>query len=170
MVIFGQATAMMFDGVLHQIDEIVARMVEITNPRALLAFENRIGALEEERLILLEKAIKSPGPAYGFMETFELSLRFLANPYRLWDTGHLIQQKMVLRLAFSGSFSYDRETGSLNTKKSIPFRVLEGICKSEKDMVPNGSNMLNTILAELDGWEEVLKDVNSEHYSEHPEP
>ncbi len=37
-------------------------------------------------------------------------------------------------------------------------------------MVPNDSNMLNTILAELDGWEEVLKEVNPADYSEHPEP
>lgn len=118
------------------IAKVVDRMVEVTNTRALKAFEDRIEKLEREKLIALEKASQRPVPTRPFDEMFEHSLRFLANPYECWKIGSAVAQKLVLRLAFSEPLSYARETGCLNTKKSNVFRLLEGDYMSRKKMVP----------------------------------
>ena len=44
------------------IGKVVDRMIEVTNIRALKAFEDRIEKLERDKLIALEKATKKPAP------------------------------------------------------------------------------------------------------------
>lgn len=119
-----------------EIGKVVDRMIEVSNPRALKAFEDRIEALERDKLIALEKASKRPAPVRPFEEMFELSLRFLANPYECWKIGGSDARNLVVRLAFSEPLSYTRDTGCLNTKKSNVFRLLEGSDMSRNEMVP----------------------------------
>ena len=38
----------------------------------------------------------------------ELALKFLSNPCKLWESGNLTLQKMVLRLAFAEHLAYSR--------------------------------------------------------------
>ncbi len=111
-------------------------MLEVTNPRALKAFEDRIESLERDKLIALEKAAQKPKPTRPFGEMFELSLRFLANPYDCWKIGGAKARSPVVRLAFDAPLSYTRETGCLNTKKSSVFSALEDFCLPEREMVP----------------------------------
>ncbi|MEQ8287855.1 recombinase family protein [Thalassospira sp.] len=121
-----------------EIGKVVDRMMEVSNSRALKAFEDRIEILEREKLIVLGKAAKKPEPTRPFGEMFELSMRFLANPYDCWKIGESAARHLVVRLAFDQRLSYTRETGCLNSKKSNVFRVLEGISMSGKSMVPPG--------------------------------
>ena len=121
-----------------QIDEIVDRMVQITNPRALTAFEDRLEKLEQERLIVLEKAANSGGPKRSFRELFELSMQFLANPWKIWALDKMEYRTTVLRLAFLGPLRYDRKTGCLNTEKSLPFKVLDHFSMLSERMVLPG--------------------------------
>jgi site-specific DNA recombinase len=121
-----------------EIGRVVDRMIEVTNPRALKAFENRIEELELEKLIAIEKAAKKPAPARPFEEMFELSMRFLANPYECWKIGEANARKIVLRLAFCEPLAYSRKTGCLNTKKATVFKRLEYTNTSYEKMVPPG--------------------------------
>lgn len=111
-------------------------MIEVSNPRALKAFEERIEKLEREKLVALEKASKKPIPTRPFDKMFELSLKFLANPYECWKIGNSTARHMVVRLAFDAPLSYARDTGCLNTKKSSIFNLLEGVKMSKRKMVP----------------------------------
>jgi site-specific DNA recombinase len=120
------------------IDKTVDRMLEVSNPRALRAFEDRIETLEREKLIALEQAKEKPIPARPFAEMFELSMRFLANPYECWKIGTEHARALVPKLAFAAPLQYTRETGCLNSKKPSVFSMLEGLTMSGKEMVPPG--------------------------------
>lgn len=131
----------------EEIDKTVERMVEVANPRALKAFENRIEALERDKLIALENANKKPEPARPFSEVFEHTLRFLSNPYECWRIGTPLARKMVTRLVFDAPLSYDRNTGCLNTRKSNVFRMLDGKNVLKNKMVePRGIEPLTFAL------------------------
>ncbi|MEQ8602855.1 MAG: recombinase family protein [Marivibrio sp.] len=119
-----------------EIDKTVDRMLEVSNPRALKAFEDRIESLEREKLVALEQAQKKPAPVRPFSEVFELSLRFLANPYECWKIGSEQARAMVPKLAFAAPLEYSRETGCLNSEKSSVFSMLEGMSMPRKEMVP----------------------------------
>ncbi len=118
-----------------EIGKVVDRMLEVSNPRALKAFEDRIEALERDKLIALERASRKPKPARPFDEMFELSMRFLASPYDCWKIGGPEARKLVMRLAFESPLAHTRETGCLNTKKSSVFSLIDGLRDQEKEMV-----------------------------------
>ncbi len=119
-----------------EIGKVVDRMMDVTNTRALKAFEDRIEALERDKLFALEMASRKPEPVRPFGEMFELSTSFLANPYDSWKNGGSKARNVVIRLAFEGRLEYTRETGCLNTKKSNVFRVLDELRMSGKAVVP----------------------------------
>lgn len=130
--------ALKADKLESEITKVVDRMLEVSNSTALKAFEERIEKLEQEKQIALEKASVKATPDRPFNEMFEHSMKFFANPYKLWQLGSIDIQKIVLRLAFSGPLQYDRETGCLNTEKSNIFKLLEDVCTSKCKMVPRG--------------------------------
>lgn len=118
-----------------EISKVVDRMIEVSNPRALQAFENRIEALEREKLMALEMATRKPQSVRPFSEMFEHTMRFLANPYECWKIGGPTARKLVMRMAFDAPLAYDRKTGCLNTEKSSVFRMLEGSATLKSRMV-----------------------------------
>jgi hypothetical protein len=118
------------------IDQFLDRIVEADNPSVISAYEAKIAKLEKQKLILAEKLENHGKPKHSFEEMFELALRFLANPWKLWDSGQLHLRKTVLRLAFSERMSYQRDRGFSNPKKSLPFNILEGMNMGKNKMVP----------------------------------
>ncbi len=118
-----------------EIEKVVDRMLDVSNPRALKAFEDRIETMEQERLVALERASKRPGALRPFEELFELSMQVFSNPYNCWKNGSPDLQRTILRLAFAAPLTYIRETGCLNTEKSNVFSVLDGFHMSREKMV-----------------------------------
>lgn len=111
----------------QSIDEIVDLAANAKNPRLIARYESRIEKLETEKLLLQEKAENYRKPEHTFEQLFELCMRFLSNPCKLWETGRFEMQRLVLRLTFSGHLQYCRKNGFLNTELSLPFRALGGI-------------------------------------------
>jgi hypothetical protein len=128
------------DVVERQLEALLERIIESSSPTATRAYERKIVALEKQKLLLEEKAagLTASKAAQSFTQrdALELSLRFLSSPCKIWESGSLTLQKLVLRLAFSGPMPYHREKGILNTKKSLPFSVLEGFNTENFKMVP----------------------------------
>jgi len=110
----------------QQISKLVDRIVNTTNERAVAALENRIGELEKQKLILAEKAQESTAPQPSFNEKLELSLKFFANPHKLWASGRFELRRLVLKLVFKEPIRYCREQGTRTPKTSLPFNVLGG--------------------------------------------
>ncbi len=96
------------------IDQFLDRIVEADNPSVISAYESKIAKLEKQKLILAEKLQDHGKPKHSFEEMFELALRFLSNPWKLWDSGQLPLRKTVLRLAFAERMSYRRNGGFSN--------------------------------------------------------
>jgi DNA invertase Pin-like site-specific DNA recombinase len=100
-----------------QIVQLVDRVVETSIPSAITRYEQRIAELEREKLLMEETMQKQALPPGQFEKLFELSMQFLANPLKLWHSGRLEHQRLVLKLAFEERISYCRKTG-LRTPKT----------------------------------------------------
>ena len=109
-----------------QIEGLLDRIVDAANPSVISAYESRIGKLEKQKLILSEKLAKQAKPAHAFEDLFELSMTFLANPWKIWDSGSLNLKRMVPRLAFSERISYARNSGLRTPNMALPFKALGG--------------------------------------------
>ena len=86
-----------------KIESLLDRIVETENPRVIAAYEKRLSKLETDKLVLAEKQQNGVKPAHSFDDLFELATSFLANPWKLWESGQLTLKRTVLRLAFSVS-------------------------------------------------------------------
>ncbi len=109
-----------------QISKLVDRIVNTTNDRAVAALEDRIGELEKQKLILAEKVQETTAPQPTFNEKLELSLKFFANPYKLWDSGKFELRRLVLKLVFKEPVRYCKKQGTRTPATSLPFNVLGG--------------------------------------------
>lgn len=122
-----KSTAQAVRKVEQQIETLLNRIVESHQNSVIAAYETRIAKLEEEKLILAERAATPAKPAYAFEEMFELALRFLSNPWSIWEKGDLKWKRTVLKLAFSDPVAYHREEGIRTPKTTLPFKVLEDV-------------------------------------------
>ncbi len=108
----------------RQIEQIVDRIVETDSATAITAYEKRITKLEQEKLITTERLKAGVVPKRTFEEMFELACKFLASPWKLWDSDRLEDKRTVLKLAFSERLAYNRKTGLRTPQLSEPFRFL----------------------------------------------
>ena len=121
-----------------QIDSLLDRIVEATSPSVIAAYEKRIESLEQNKLLLAEKASQTHKPQRCFSEMFERAMQFLSNPYKIWENGDLPHKIMVLRMAFSKRLAYHRNEGFRTVKTTLPFKVLGGLQEGEFRMARPG--------------------------------
>ncbi|MBO6816407.1 MAG: recombinase family protein [Rhizobiaceae bacterium] len=118
-----------------QVEHLLNRIMETDNTRVIEAYEAKVAKLERDKIILREKVSNQGQPKGSYEDLFEPALTFLLNPWKLWVSGNMVLQKLVLRLAFQGRIQYDRKTGSLNTKKSFVFNAIEEVFMNKSKMV-----------------------------------
>ena len=107
-----------------QIENLVDRVMDASSPSVIAAYEKRITALEQQKLVTIEKIGHKTHENRTFEDMFELALGFLKNPCKVWDSGKLSLQRTVLKLAFSGQISYCRGEGLRTPELSLPFKAL----------------------------------------------
>ncbi|WP_371347239.1 hypothetical protein [Ancylobacter sp. IITR112] len=118
----------------RDIEKLLDRVVDASVPSVIAAYEDRIRALEEEKIVLREKASKLGRPASSFDDTLRTALEFLSNPWNLWDSGRLEDRRAVLKLAFAERLRYMRKTGFRTADLSLPFKVLGAFGRAESEM------------------------------------
>ena len=118
-----------------QIDAVLARVVEASNPTVIRAYEGKIEALERDKLKLGEQLHNSIAPRGTFDDFIELSLKFLANPYKLWESGNITLRRTLLRLVFSERIAYCRNEGYRTPKITLPFKALGAFGQGNSEMV-----------------------------------
>jgi len=91
---------------------LIKRIVETENLSVVSAYENKITNLEKNKLVMQEKLNKKGKPKHCFEEVFELAMKFLSNPHRIWGSGHIHLRKM----AFKERLGYHRKKGFSNQK------------------------------------------------------
>lgn len=118
-----------------QVGQFLDRIVESTVPAVIAAYEEKVGKLEEEKLLLRERMASASKPVSSFDETLRTALDFLASPWNLWGTGRLQDRRTVLKLAFAERLVYSRENGFRTAQLSMPFKMLNGDFGAENEMV-----------------------------------
>ncbi len=111
----------------RQIDKLVDKIVDVSNPRVMEKIECRIDELEREKLVMQEKAAKSPVPERSFEDAVRTSVEFLSNPQKLWASGDIHHKKTLLRLMLEHRLEYVRNKGLRTPQTSLPFRVIGGL-------------------------------------------
>jgi site-specific DNA recombinase len=123
----------------RQVTQLLDRIVETEVSSVINAYESRIRKLEAEKVAIREKLTFVGRPARTFDDALRNSLTFLANPWKIWNSGQVEAQQAVLKLAFSGFLQYQRNEGFRTPDLALPFKVLGQIITGEKEMVhPTG--------------------------------
>ena len=118
----------------RQIEQLLDRVVDSTSPAVISAYEERITKLEKEKLVCQEKIQNTGKPLHPFEKMFEHSMVFLSNPWKLWASGKLELQRIVLKLAFADRLAYCRNEGFRTPNFALPFKALADISGSENVM------------------------------------
>ena len=66
-----------------QIETTLDKIMTLTNATAVSALEKRIDDLESKKLVLDEKLQNFSQPVHSFSEMFELSLKYISNPWNI---------------------------------------------------------------------------------------
>ncbi|MEM9699401.1 MAG: recombinase family protein [Pseudomonadota bacterium] len=119
-----------------QTDALLARIVDTTNQSVLRAYEVKIADLDKSRALLQEKCAQSLPPKGRMDEFIEHALTFLANPWKIWETGQMPARRLVCKLAFAERPTYTRNQGYRTPKTTLPFKALAGITTESENMVP----------------------------------
>ncbi len=114
-----------------QIEALLERILGASSPAVISAYETKIGDLEASKARLRDQLDNREVNQANFNETLELSIQFLANPWKLWETGQITLRRMVLRLAFSDRLAYHRNEGARTPKIALPFKALRDIQQGE---------------------------------------
>ena len=107
-----------------QIETLLSSIMEASNATVIRNYENKITELERNKLVLAEKLANQAEPKGKFEEQLELALTFLANPWKLWETGNIALRRTVLRLAFVDRIEYCRKQGPRNPQIALSFKAL----------------------------------------------
>ena len=113
-------------GFEKQVETLLVRIMDATNPTVIQAYEKKIGELERNKLKLHEQMANRAAPKGTFDEMLELSLKFLSSPWKLWESGNITLQRTVLRLAFAERITYHRNEGPRTPKTALVFKALRG--------------------------------------------
>ena len=93
-------------------DALLNRVLDATNSAVIHKYEDRIGTLERQKVVLCEQIADQAEPRQSFEEKLEPVLTFLANPWKLWESGNINLRRAVLKLAFAERIQYCRIQGT----------------------------------------------------------
>ncbi len=108
----------------QKIDRVVDRLVDADTETLVKAYEARIEGMQHERRVIEDRIKNADKPPATFEDTFELAMKFLSNPWKIWDFGHLGLRRIVLNLALAEPLTYDRKAGLRTAKTTLPFNML----------------------------------------------
>lgn len=114
-----------------QIDKLLERILDATNGRVIAAYEEKIAQLEKSKASMVDHLAQQGSKHQSFDALLEHALRFLANPWKLWESGDITLRRMVLRLAFADRFEYHRIEGARTPQIALPFKALRRISVGE---------------------------------------
>ncbi|MGJ8629104.1 MAG: recombinase family protein [Sulfitobacter sp.] len=122
-----------------QIEALLDRIVEASNPSVIRAYEGKIAKLERKKQVLGEKLQNNTAPRGKFEDFIELSLKFLSSPWKIWESGNITLRRTVLRLVFTERLAYCRNEGYRTPKTTLPFKALAELKQGKREVVhPRG--------------------------------
>lgn len=119
-----------------EIAKLVDRFVDTTNPRLVAAIENRIEEHERVKLAAEQKLAEGGGPLLPIESVIKLSLKYLSAPHKLWDSGRLELQRLVLKLTFAGHLRYRKGEGIKLPELTLPFNYFKHLGGNMSALTP----------------------------------
>ena len=104
----------------------VTRLVAAHDPVVIATYEEKLGEIARDQARLREKIEAQRVPAGRFEEKLEPALRFLANPWKLWESRSVTLRRLILKLVFADRVTYHRNQGPRTAKITLPFKALGG--------------------------------------------
>lgn len=120
----------------RKISNLLDRIIDTNNQSIAAAYEKKIKELEQCKAVLDEKIVNCGRALPSFEDHSRTAMKFLENPYELWDSEVLEDRRNVLKLCFTGKLCFDKNEGFRTARKALPFRVLEGLNDPKSGMVP----------------------------------
>ena len=118
----------------REVQKFLARIVDASAVSVVAAYEARIEKLEAEKVLTKERLERVARPTRSFDETLRTALDFVANPWNLWASRKLEDQRTVLKLTFADRLAYVRDEGFRTAKLSLPFKVIGSFLSGERVM------------------------------------
>ncbi|WP_300061699.1 hypothetical protein [uncultured Roseobacter sp.] len=84
-----------------QIDKLLDLLIEADSCSVVRAYEKRIEMMEQDNRLIEQRIVFVGSKPDTFRKSFEHAIRFLANPYEIWEKGNLDLKRNVIALAFS---------------------------------------------------------------------
>ena len=106
-----------------QIAALVNRIVSTDNERVAKAYEAEIEKLDRQKVGLIERAKNSSVPVGTFDDVYRTACAFLANPWKIWNSGVFELQIMLLRMLFPGHLEYCRFNGYRTAPIAEPLKL-----------------------------------------------
>ena len=135
----------------NQIDGLVDRIVTSESDTVVRAMENRISALESQKLEVIEQ-LEAPKIQTPDRNGFEHALKFLQNPQNYWHSGDPKKRGFVTELTFSSPLFYERGEGFRTPELSLPFKALKEINDPEKAMAHLGGESSRMLIGAFSSW------------------
>ncbi len=137
---------------VHQIkadiDIFCNRIKEAHSPAVIKAYEEKIEALEAEKLRLGETIKKSETGNFQFEPALNRVVEFIKDPLLMWKTGDLEQKRLVLRMVFEEPLVYDNAKGFYTEEFSPKLALLLKI-----SCIPCLDEMERKKMVEMPGFE-----------------
>ncbi len=118
-----------------QTQNLLDRIVDAGSESVIKAYEARIDKLEREKIKFRDRAEKSVPTRRDLTEVIEPAVKFLSNPWNLYQKGSFAVRQTVLRLAFAEPLTYYRNEGYRTAKTTFPFKVLADFSTQKCGMV-----------------------------------
>lgn len=102
-------------------------LIDTESAATARALEAKIEKLETQSALISENLAKTKPKQKDFDTSFRTALDFLANPWKLWQTGRDDDRQTVLKLVFEAPIPYHREKGFRTAKTTLPFKALDDL-------------------------------------------
>ena len=120
----------------REVGQFLDRVVNANTPSLISAYEDRIRALEEEKVLLRERVASCGRPVADFDTKFRTAMEYLGNPQKLWVSDRFEDKRAVLKLTFADRLTYARGQGFRTAVTSSPFKLLSDMKDGDLEMVP----------------------------------
>lgn len=119
-----------------EIAKLVDRFVDTTNPRLIAAIENRIEEHELVKLAAEQKLADGHQPLMSIDNVIKLSMKYLSAPHKLWESGRLDLQRLVLKLTFADHLRYRKGEGIKLSELTLPFNYFKHLGGNMNALTP----------------------------------
>lgn len=145
------------DGLRHEmreterkIEQFLDRIVASDSDMLIRTYETKVTQLESHKSSIDEKLRNSRTVEVDFDTSFQTVFDFIGNPHKLWASGEIENQRLVLKLVFNRQLPYCRNSGFQTPEYSQPFKVSRGFIVGQSEMVePRGVEPLTSTLPAL---------------------